>query len=203
MMKRALFILLASTIGAAIGIVAAILLTTFIPNCGEDCSSDVLVTGALCIFGALGVFCATSLYITRHVIPSPRQSILQFSMLSALFLVPAIGHYVYTLHTEYLRLVAIAPPHPTTDFYHMAITTRKVQGVTNAAYEPIKPVRTIPQWERCLIGTVRCEPPRQVEMLCKTGVIHINEREWPIFALIPEENSPGVPPLESMRLCGN
>lgn len=56
-MKHALFILVATIIGTAIGIVASILFTAFIPNCGEDCSSAALETGALCIFGTLVAFC--------------------------------------------------------------------------------------------------------------------------------------------------
>jgi len=41
-----------------------------------------------------------------------------------------------------------------------------------------------------------------VAVLCKSGVVYVSEPDWGAFALVPEENAPGVEPLASMRLCG-
>lgn len=189
-------------IGAAVGIVASMLFTAFIPVCGEDCSSAALAYWLLSTVGAIAVFGSVSVILSRRAVPSIRRSIWLFTILSALFIAPAAGHYVYTLHSKYLRLAAIAPVQPDTEFLHMAIATRNVHGVTGVDYGLIKPLREISQWERCLVGTARCENPKQAQMRCKGGVVYVNENDWPAFSLIQQENLPGAIPLDSMRLCG-
>lgn len=38
-------------------------------------------------------------------------------------------------------------------------------------------------------------------MHCKTGDVYVNEKDWPAFSLIPNENLPGAVPMKSMNLC--
>lgn len=201
-MRRSLFVLLAAVLGIAIGVTTSLLLTAFSPVCGEDCSNDRLANLLVCTLGGLVAFVGVALFFSRRSPVSPKLGFIVCVALSALFLTPASAHYVYTLHAEYRRLEAIAPVQPSADFFHMAIATRVIQGFTDASAKPVKPVGKIPQWQRCLIGAQRCETsPRQIEVLCKVGVVNVNEVDWPAFALVPQENVSGVAPLSSMRLC--
>ncbi len=201
-MKRVLFILVVTAIGFAVGIAASLLFTAFIPICGEYCASTALAYWLFDTVGAILVFGSISVMLSRRAIPSMRLSIRLIAILSALFIAPAAGHYVYTLHSIYLRLAAIAPVQPDIEFLHMVIATRRVQGVTGADPGAIKPLREISQWERCVIGTARCENPKQAQMRCKGGVVYVNENDWSAFSLIQKENLPGTIPLDSMQLCG-
>jgi hypothetical protein len=45
------------------------------------------------------------------------------------------------------------------------------------------------------------QQPRQAQLLCKSGVVYVNERGWPAFTLITAENLRDAIPLESMALC--
>ena len=203
-MKRALLLCVAVAVGLAVGLGAAMLLSAFFPVCGEDCSNRTLITFFWTLGGAVLSFVLVSLLLSRRTWPAPAKIVLAWGILGALFLLPAGAHYVHGLHAEYRRLEALAPVRPMTDFFHMAIATRAVQGFTDAQQGPLTPAGTVHPWERCLIGSVRCEAsPRQVEMFCKAGVMNVNEADWPAFALIPEENAPGVPPLKSMQLCSD
>ncbi len=201
-MKRALLLCVAAAIGLAVGLGAALLLSAFFPVCGEDCSNRTLVTFLWTMGGAVLSFALASLHLSRRTWPAPARVVGAWAVLGAAFLLPSGAHYVYSLHAEYRRLEALAPVQPMTDFFHMAIATRAVHGFTDALQGPLAPAGTVHSWERCLIGSVRCEAsPRQVEVFCKAGVMNVNETDWPAFALIPEENASGVPPLKSMQLC--
>lgn len=201
-MKRTLYVLLAAAIGLSVGLGASLLLSSFIPACGEDCSQRVLKTVLMGMGGGMLGFMLAALMISRRGLPAAGTSFRACAVLGLLVLAPSAAHYVYTLHGEYRRLQAIAPVQPTTDFFHMAIATREVQGFTEAGQGAVQPVGTIPPWERCLIGIERCDAsPRQVEVFCKAGVMNVNEADWLAFTLIPSENSPGAPPLKSMHLC--
>ncbi len=203
-MKRALFALIMSVAGVVIGVITAVLLTAFIPNCGEDCLNERVGAFVICIFSGIMIFSIFSIYSTKHSIPSIKELVYACAIMSALFLVPAVTYYIYKLHSEYIIFKALAPVQPTTDFFHMAIATSKVQAFTDARNGRAKPSVIVAQWERCLIGSTHCETsPRQVEILCKAGVVFVNEADWPSFALIPQENSPGIEPLKSMQLCND
>jgi len=203
-MKRALLLCAAAAIGLAIGIGAALLLSAFSPECGEDCSNRTLMTFLWLMGGAALSFVLVSWLLSRRSWPTLAKIVLAWAVLGALFLLSSGAHYVHRLHAEYRRLAVLAPVQPMTDFFHMAIATRAVQGFTDAQQGPLTHAATVPPWERCLIGPVRCEAsPRQVEMFCRAGAIHVNEADWPAFALIPEENAPAVPPLKSMQLCSD
>ncbi len=85
----------------------------------------------------------------------------------------------------------------------MAIATRDVQTYTKAEDGDIKPATIIPQWQRCAIDGAWCgKNPRQVHMLCKTGVVYVNEADWKAFSLIPRESLNVAPTMKSMDLCG-
>jgi hypothetical protein len=201
-MKRALLLCAAAVIGLAVGLGTALLLSAFFPVCGEDCSNRTLVTFLWTMGGAVLSFALASWHLSRRTWPAPARVVGAWAVLGALFLLPAGAYYVHSLHGEYRRLQTIAPVEPTADFFHMAIATRDVKGFTEARQGPVRPMGTIPQWERCLIGIERCDTsPRQVEVFCKVGVMNINEADWLAFALIPSENSPGIEPLKSMHLC--
>lgn len=201
-MKRVSFILFAVVLGTTVGLAAATLGSFFVPACGEDCSNRI-VGQALAGLG-LGwlVFVPAAVWASRHGVPTARRWFPVAMALVLLMLGPALTYHVFSLHAEYRRLQEWAPVRPTTDFFHMAIAVRAVQGVSDAHDGPTKPVATIPAWERCLIGADLCDTsPRQVEVLCKAGTVHVNEADWSAFALIPAENAPGVPPLSSMDRC--
>lgn len=203
-MKRAVLLCLAAASGLAVGLGVALLLSAFFPVCGEDCSNRTLTTFSWAMGGAALSFVLASLLLSRHTWPAPAKIVRAWAALGALLLLPAGVHYVYSLHAEYRRLEALAPVQPMTDFFHMAIATRAVHGFTNVQQGPLTPAGTAHPWERCLIGSVRCQAsPRQVEVFCKAGVMNVNETDWPAFALIPEENMSGVPPLKSMQLCSD
>lgn len=196
-------VLLAAVLGIAVGVAASLLFTAFIPLCGDPCGAEGLMTLLLCTAGAVAVFVGAAVFLLRRRSASPRLFVATGAAISVLMLAPAAAYYVYALHGEYRRLEAAAPVRVTTDFFHMAIATRAVTAFSDASGQSVKPVIEIPQWQRCLIGVERCETqPRQVEMLCKTGVVNVNEADWPAFSLIPQENAAGISPLKSMRLCG-
>ncbi|PRY01137.1 hypothetical protein [Paraburkholderia sp. BL25I1N1] len=86
----------------------------------------------------------------------------------------------------------------------MSITTRAVQTYTGKEFGPVKAHGTLAPWQRCAIGSVNCVgEPRQAQMLCKAGVVYVNENEWASFSLIKPENMPGTIPLQSMNLCSS
>jgi hypothetical protein len=191
-----------SLVGSATGAITGLLFTAFIPNCGEDCSNEIVGTFVICCFIGLATFSIFSIYLTKRSTPSIRLFARACAIISALFLIPAATFYIYKLHSEYIKFKSIAPVQPTTDFFHMAIAIRTIQGFTDASSGHARPFLKISQWERCLIGSVHCETsPRQAEILCNAGVMYVNEADWPDFKLIPQENSPGVAPLKSMQLC--
>ena len=202
-MRRALFVCLATALGLAVGFGAAVLVSAFSPVCGEDCSGRTLAAFAWVMAGAALCFALTSWLLSRRAWPTLLVVVQAWTALGFLFLLPAALYYVQQLHSGYRRLEAIAPVQPTTDFFHMAIATREVQGFMDAGQGSARHIVLIPAWERCLIGAERCDAsPRQVEVYCKAGVVNVNETDWPAFVLIPAQNAPGVAPLKSMRLCG-
>jgi hypothetical protein len=201
-MKRAVLLCAAAVIGLAVGLGAARLLSAFFPVCGEDCSNRTLTTFSWVMGGAALSFVLASVLLSRRTWPTPAQVVRVWAALGVLCLLPSGAFYVHSLHAEYRRLEALAPVQPMTDFFHMAIATRAIQGFTDAQRGPLTPMGTARPWERCLIGSAHCEvSPRQVEMFCKAGVMNVNETDWPAFALIPAENAAGVQPLKSMQLC--
>lgn len=201
-MKRIGYLFLAAILGAIVGLLSAMLLTAFIPACGEDCVSQALATLMYCVAGGMALFVGTAAVSARRAIPPARQGVIGGLVLAVLCLLPSLGYYVLTLQSECRTAKAAAPVAPDADFPHMAIATRPVQSWSDARRGPVRPGEMIGQWEKCLIGTARCDAsPRQAEMRCHAGIVYVDESNWPAFSLIPKEDAPGISPLKSMRLC--
>jgi hypothetical protein len=129
-----------------------------------------LVAGGLFGFVLIGHLATRKRHLTVWLVAAVSTA------LSALMLLPAGGLYVWKLHGRYVEAEAARPVKPSLDFLHMTITTRAVQAYTGSDFGPVKPMRTIPQWQRCLVGTAQCEKrPRQAQMLCKDGVVYVDE----------------------------
>lgn len=197
---RILMVLASSIMGGLIGVTAAFIYSAFIPACGEDCFHEkftCLVTG---IILGIVIFSAYSASMIKHPKRSIKNIIYGYVGCCMLLLIPAFSYYVYKLHVEYKHLLSNASAVPNADLPHMAITTRTIKArMTSGGMQQIT---WIPSWERCLIGVSHCEEiPRQVEVLCKSRVLKVNEDDWSAFTLIPSENATGVVPLKSMRLC--
>lgn len=201
-MKRIGYLFLASILGAVVGVLSAMLLTAFIPACGEDCSSEGLAILMYCLAGGMVLFAGAAGFAARHTIPSVKQSAAGGLALAGLCLLPAAGYYVLKLKSEHEAVRPLAVVRPDGDFPHMAVTTRPVQSESDARRGPVKPRLTISQGEKCLIGVARCDTsPRQVEIRCKTGIVYVAERDWSAFSLVPSENAPKISALRSMHLC--
>ncbi|WP_434715580.1 hypothetical protein [Paraburkholderia sp. A3RO-2L] len=109
---------------------------------------------------------------------------------------------MYELHAHYQHAQAARPVVANFDFMYMAIATRDVQTYTKAEGSAAKPTRIVPQWERCVIDGPPCNGhPKQAHVLCKSGVVYVNEPDWKAFSLIPRENLPGAIAMRSMNLC--
>ncbi len=189
-MKRFALILFAAAFGGFIGVHASILHTSFFPVCGEDCFYDRFINLIMWICGGAAFFAIATWITTQKMFPSPGRIIIGGICLSLLLLAPTFAIYIHDLRKDHELLSEIAPVRPNPYYFHMAIATR--------------PVGPIKQWERCLIGSINCESePRDAEFLCKNGVLSIKEADWPAFTLIPEENFPGAPPLQTIKLCSS
>jgi hypothetical protein len=200
--KRLLAILSFAFAGLVAGWLTANLLLAFVPKCGYDCETRAFgviflsTAGGLFGFVLIGHLATRKRHLTVGVVAAVSTA------LSALMLLPAGGLYVWKLHGRYVEAEAARPVKPSLDFLHMTITTRAVQAYTGSDFGPVKPMRTIPQWQRCLVGTAQCEKrPRQAQMLCKDGVVYVDEADWRAFSLIPSENLPDAIALHSMDLC--
>jgi hypothetical protein len=190
----------AALVGAIVGAVAALLTTAFSERCGEPCAAENLSAFVMWVLGGVVAFGGVAFLRSRREWSGQSIAITALG-LSVLVLAPAIAHHEWSLRTAYRNLEESAPVRPTTDFFHMAITTRAVFASTSSD-GPADKV-TIARWQRCLIGRELCDAkPRSAEVLCKSGVVYVSEPDWGAFALVPEENAPGVEPLASMRLCG-
>ncbi|MFL9867852.1 hypothetical protein PQR67_27065 [Paraburkholderia fungorum] len=110
--------------------------------------------------------------------------------------------YVVNLHRHYADAEAARPVSANFDFMRMSIATRDVQSYTKVDKGAVKPLVVIPQWERCALDGAWCDTkPRQAHLLCKAGVVYVNEADWSAFALIPKEDLRGSMPMKSMNLC--
>jgi len=200
--KRLLAILSFAFAGLVAGWFTANLLLAFTPKCGYDCETRAFGVFFLSTVGGLFGFVLIGHLATRKRRLTIRLVAAVSTALSVLMLLPAGGLYVWKLHGHYAEAEAARPVKPSLDFLHMTIATRAVQAYTGSDFGPVKRVRIIPQWQRCLIGTAQCEKrPRQAQMLCKDGVVYVNEADWRAFSLIPSENLPDAIALRSMDLC--
>ncbi|WP_133664579.1 hypothetical protein [Paraburkholderia sp. BL10I2N1] len=197
-------ILVFAIAGLAAGWLASGSFLAFSPRCGYDCENRVFGIFFLTTIGGFFGFALIGHLATRKRHITVKTVLAVNAALCLLMLLPAWGFYTWKLHQHYVEAEAERPVKPNLEFLHMTIATRPVQGYTGSDFGPIEPMRAIPQWQRCLIGTAQCEKrPRQAEMLCKDGVVYVNEADWHAFSLIPSENLPGTIALQSMDLCAS
>lgn len=201
-MKRFVAFVFFAAVGLAAGWLASGLFLAFSPRCGYDCENRAFGIFFLATVGGSVGFVLTGHLATRKRPVTVGKVLVVSAALCLLMLLPAGALYVWKLHEHYVEAEAARPVKPSLEFLHMTIATRTVQGYSSSDSGPIKPIRTIPQWQRCLIGTAQCgKQPRQAQMHCKDGVVYVNEADWRAFSLIPSENLPGTIALHSMNLC--
>lgn len=172
------------------------------PGCGLDCPSPDLAAALLSGFVTVLAFPIIGYIFTRGDRLTARRALVVLVALVTAAILAATCRYVLELHTRYLEAEAARPICPDPDFMYMAIATRDVQTYTKSENGNFKPATVIPQWERCAIDGAWCDKqPRQAHMLCKKGVVYVNEADWEAFSLIPEENLKFAPAMKSMNLC--
>ncbi|MCL6486986.1 MAG: hypothetical protein I4O49_22915 [Janthinobacterium lividum] len=172
------------------------------PGCGLDCASPELEAALLLGLATVLAFPILGFFFTRKRNSTTRRIAATLSTLMLVAILLAFVHYVFNLHTRYLRAEAARPVQPDLDFMYMAIATRDVQTYTELKKGQPQSVGMIAQWQRCAIGGASCgKQPRQAHMLCKSGEVFVNETDWKYFSLIPKENVFGAIPLKSMKLC--
>ncbi|MEQ5843080.1 hypothetical protein BWP39_20885 [Paraburkholderia acidicola] len=203
-MKRFLALVFFAAVGLAAGWLASGLFLAFSPRCGYECENRAFGIFFLATVGGAFGFVLAGHLATRKRRVTAGTVLVVSTVLCLLMLLPAGGLYVWKLHGHYDEAEAARPVKPNLAFLHMTIATRAVRGYTDSDSGPVEPMRTIPQWQRCLIGTAQCKKqPRQAQMLCKDGVVYVNEADWRAFSLIPSENLPGTIALHSMNLCAS
>jgi Flp pilus assembly protein CpaB len=91
---------------------------------------------------------------------------------------------------------------PNVDFSEMAIATRPVEATVSGGTAKVR----VKAWERCALGFAICDKPRQrtVEAVClgSATTVLIDEKDWPAFQRIHDEDLQGVEGLPmGMNLC--
>ena len=188
--------------GITTSIVVAMIVGAFAPPCGLDCESRDASYAINSAFGTVLAFPVLGYLLTCRKTPSTRRILVVLAVLIGSAILAATCRYVVELHARYIEAEAARPVVPDFDFMYMAITTRDVQTYTKAEGGVTKPVSVVPQWQRCVIDGAWCDKePRQAHMLCKGGVVYVNEADWRAFSLIPQENLYGAVAMRSMNLC--
>ena len=148
------------------------------------------------------IFPIVGALLTRGEKLTARRVVVASAVLMIGFILAATCRYVFQLRAHYVAAEKARPIQPDLDFMYMAIATHDVQAYAAPEAGQSSAARMIPQWQRCAIGGTSCEKrPRQVQMLCKIGVVFVRESDWKNFSLIPQENVFGAIPLKSMNLC--
>ncbi|MFP3890543.1 hypothetical protein [uncultured Ralstonia sp.] len=201
-MKRLAALLAFVVAGLLVGCLATRLLIVFIPVCGYDCENEVLGRFFLATGSCLIAFPLTGYLFTRGPRLTLRRVVTVMIVLALTAFCAASCVYVMELREHYVAAEAARPVRPDFDCMHMSIATRDVPAYVQAPDGIGKTPVVIPQWQRCVIGGATCDSkPRQGAMHCKVGRVYVNERDWPAFKLIPQENLMGAEPMKSMRLC--
>ncbi|WP_052321460.1 hypothetical protein [Ralstonia sp. A12] len=172
------------------------------PGCGLDCASPELEAALLTGLATVLMFPILGALLTRGEKLTARRVVVVSAALMIGFILAATCHYVFQLRAHYVAAEKARPIQPDLDFMYMAIAIRDVQAYAAPEAGQSSAASMIPQWQRCAIGGASCEKrPRQVQMLCKIGVVFVRESDWKNFSLIPQENVFGAIPLKSMNLC--
>lgn len=190
--------------GIATGIGVTLIVGAFStnPGCGLDCATPDATAALLSGLGTVLAFPILGYLFTRGARLRTRRTFAVLATLIVAAIIAAGGRYLVELHAHYQEAEAARPVTPDVDFMYMAIATRDIQTYTKAEDGASKPASVVPQWQRCVIAGARCDKkPRQARMLCKGGVVYIDEADWKDFSLIPRENLEGAVAMKSMDLC--
>jgi hypothetical protein len=172
------------------------------PGCGLDCASLDSSFALLSGFVTVLLFPIAGYILTRGDRLTARRTLVILAALVTTAVLAASCRYVFELHSRYVEAEAASSIKPNLDFMYMAIATRDVQTYTKSENGHFKPASIVPQWQRCAIDAAWCDKkPRQAHMLCKTGVVYVNEADWNAFSLIPQERLDVAPAMKSMNLC--
>jgi hypothetical protein len=175
---------------------------TFAPVCGYDCENRSFAIWLLITAACFTGFMVFGYLFTRGARLTFRGVSLAAVFLTTTVLFGATCFYVVDLRRHYADAEAARPVSANFEFMLMSIATRDVQSYTKAENGAVKPLAVISQWERCALDGAWCDTkPRQAHLLCKAGVVYVNEADWSAFTLIPKENLRGSIPMKSMNLC--
>jgi hypothetical protein len=200
--KRLVALLVFAVTGTFAGTIAGCMMLTFAPVFGYDCENRSFGIWFLITVTCFMGFMVFGYLFTRGARLTSRRVSLVAVFLTTTVLFGATCFYVVDLHRHYADAEAARPVSANFDFMRMSIATRDVQSYTKAENGAVKPLAVIPQWERCALDGAWCDTkPRQAHLLCKAGVVYVNEADWSAFTLIPKENLRGSMPMKSMNLC--
>lgn len=201
-MKRLAALLVFAAMGTFAGTIAACVVLTFAPVCGYDCENRSFAIWLLITAACFTGFMVFGYLFTRGARLTFRGVSLAAVFLTTTVLFGATCFYVVDLRRHYADAEAARPVSANFEFMLMSIATRDVQSYTTAENGAVKPLAVISQWERCALDGAWCDTkPRQAHLLCKAGVVYVNEADWSAFTLIPKENLRGSIPMKSMNLC--
>lgn len=201
-MKRLAALLVFAAMGTFAGTIAACVVLTFAPVCGYDCENRSFAIWLLITAACFTGFMVFGYLFTRGARLTFRGVSLAAVFLTTTVLFGATCFYVVDLRRHYADAEAARPVSANFEFMLMSIATRDVQSYTKAENGAVKPLAVISQWERCALDGAWCDTkPRQAHLLCKAGVVYVNEADWSAFTLIPKENLRGSIPMKSMNLC--
>jgi hypothetical protein len=200
--KRLAALLVFAAMGTFAGTIAACVVLTFAPVCGYDCENRSFAIWLLITAACFTGFMVFGYLFTRGARLTFRGVSLAAVFLTTTVLFGATCFYVVDLRRHYADAEAARPVSANFEFMLMSIATRDVQSYTKAENGAVKPLAVISQWERCALDGAWCDTkPRQAHLLCKAGVVYVNEADWSAFTLIPKENLRGSIPMKSMNLC--
>lgn len=184
MTKRGLVLL--AVLGLACGVIVGVLITMFVPKCGDPCGMERFGSAVLWGVGCLASFPL----IGWLVLMRSGYTRTKFSLITGSLVVVTIGTaavlYGYELHTRYWENGGPLDV-PNIDFSAIAIATKPLSVKAYGTNELI----LVKAWERCAIGISRCdEKSRTVEAICfdSRRTVLIEERLWAAFQRIPEED---------------
>jgi hypothetical protein len=191
--KRLAALLVFAAMGTFAGTIAACVVLTFAPVCGYDCENRSFAIWLLITAACFTGFMVFGYLFTRGARLTFRGVSLAAVFLTTTVLFGATCFYVVDLRRHYADAEAARPV--SANFEFMLMSTKVENGA-------VKPLAVIPQWERCALDGAWCDTkPRQAHLLCKAGVVYVNEADWSAFTLIPKENLRGSIPMKSMNLC--
>lgn len=199
-MRVGLFLL--SVLGLACGVIVGVLITMFVPRCGDPCGMERLGAAVLWGVGGLAAFPLVGWFVLKQSGHTWKKLLLVSSSLIAITLGAATALYGYELHTRFWKNGGPLDV-PNFDFSAVVIATKTMNVKAYGTDDLI----LVKAWERCAIGITRCdEKPRTVEAVCfdSRRTVLIEERLFTAFQRIPEEDLQGLIGLpKDMNFCSH